>query len=245
MTAPATIPAAASPATDPRHATLEDSWLFLHAATLAGEEGRAWADAFTRGPYLEGLTRVQAVLVTLRKGDFEAGRREVQDLEKELDHVDVDPSHRLVFERFYSGALAYLRFIERDFDGAVAALERGENAAVEVMDQHPFLVSLAIVFSDFTVQRARVARNRRDWDRLRELLETARGMVTGRRPLCTLSNGEPIFSKHLATFFDEIAVSQQDRLSVEKFKNPEVLWGRLETQVYQIPVPSGFVVPFQ
>ena len=226
----------------------ERTW--LRAAHVAGEEGRRWAEQFQASPFSAALEGMGAALGHMRAGDIEAGKAELERCEQVLDATPVTPgseltpSHAKVFERFLCGVIAYDRFREKDYDGAMEALARGERAALAALAEHRFLLTMANIFCEFCVQRARVSRERRDWPALEHYLETAKKMVISRRPLCVLEDGQEIFVLTIAKHFAQFELSQRDRDMIAEFHDEDFLTRRFDKFIYRMPIPRDFIVPF-
>lgn len=245
----------------------ERTW--LHAASIAGPEGRRWVEGFQASAYFAGLEDLRVALVYMREGDIEAGRAALDRCERLLEEGAApasasdgsasqaqdsasngedsfaEDSFAKVFERFLCGIIAYDRFRAHDYDGAMAALARGERAALEALGEHRFLLTMANIFCEFCVQRARVAREQRDWPALERYLETARQMVISRQPLCVLEDGEEVFVVTIARFFERFELDESDREKIAEFHDEDFLTRRFDKFIYRLPMPRDFVVPFQ
>ncbi|MEM1178517.1 MAG: hypothetical protein AAGM22_09240 [Acidobacteriota bacterium] len=220
------------------------SQTWLYAATLVGEPGRAWAADFRTSPQSEALGSIRDALLSLRRGDMDSGRAQLESCRRVLDDSDPEAVATWVFERFLCGVVAYERFVSDDDGGAMAALARGEACARKAFEEKRFLLTLASTFSEFNVQRARIARLRRDWPSLGRFLNSARSMVASEAPLCTLADGEAIYVSTVANYFDQFSLDAEALEEIAIYLDTRALAQRFERFISNISSPHHFVVPY-
>src|SRR5436305_186841 len=157
-------------------ATRAEPCSWLHFAARSGEAGRAWTQAYRCHLPIVELT--ERALTDLRCRRFEKGEASLRRCAAELAGLSVFPiSVRWVVERFFYGALAYLRYCLGDLDEAEQLLRRADDALVAAIRDSIFLLPLAIHCQELCLHQARIARNGRRWPEMQAHVERARAMV--------------------------------------------------------------------
>ncbi|MEM6454308.1 MAG: hypothetical protein AAF772_04365 [Acidobacteriota bacterium] len=235
------------------------SWLMF--ARRSGPDGQAWIDALRHSRVPRVLKAINASLDVMRERRLDEAERMLDDLRETIDAMaPVGPLSPHIADRWFYGAVAYLHYVRRDFDASVNALEQAEAAARAAIRRHPFLLPLARVHEEFAVQRARICRNRRDWDGMHHHLERTEQMLTNDLPLCDLASDDgardrvaPPGSDPATTrdvYYRAVLDFCRDCLDEDEaagFDAQTNLPRRLDefrNFTGQIPAPSGFVIKY-
>ena len=225
------------------------SWLRM--ARLSGEEGDQWVTAFMATPLPRLIVLLDKALGLLRRNEVERGRKILQHVDEKMAELeqaaeaDDQAMPLIVPMRWTLGIEAYLHYLDRRYDKALETLDRAESIVKRVLATYGFLTDMALAGKDFTVQRARVARNQRDWAAMDNALGQARGMVAGEVPLLRLEDGREIFIETVVDHYRQCRLNEVEREALEYYFDTDRNLGLFDVQTWQINFPSGFIVPYQ
>lgn len=177
---------------------------WLHFIRRSGREGSRWAQAYCGHLALAGLC--QEALMLFRRRRFTEGHAVLERAAAEREALaDVDASIRSVIDRWYYGVLGYAFYTADAFDDADRTMDQAYSAVADAVQRESFLIPLAYHCHEFYLHRARIARNRMRWSEMRELVAEVRGMMEGRVPLCTLTDGRPVWISSVQDFYRSLA----------------------------------------
>jgi hypothetical protein len=218
-----------------------------HFVARSGDEGRRWVEQYRR-PELVQLARWSSEsLRLLRRRNLEAGREVLERIDARLQTMNgsAPPSVARVLERWYYSVLAYHRYCVEDFDGAEHALGQAHEAVRAGIEMHRFLLPLATHCSDFAIQRARVARNRRRWREMRAGVELVRSMMAGGAPFCTLRDGTPVRLAEVLGFYDSLpGLTDAERESLRSLLDERVRRDDLDRFIAGLYAVPGMIIPY-
>lgn len=216
----------------------------FHFVNLSGETGRRWVESYESSGCADLKQRIQSCLFLLHAGKTEKARGILEEVGRELDTKDVEPSIIQVIGRWYHGIWAYYYYVIDDLDTAEAQLNEGHAAIRAGIDQYEFLTSLASHCMDFEIQAARIERRRRRWGHMREHLERSRSMVFGEKPFCVLTDGTPISLSTLSRHFDSLPLGEPEKEAVASFFDDAAKGETLDRHLRQMYSLPGLVVSY-
>jgi len=118
-------------------------------------------------------------MAVLRRGDAAAGGAILARAARHRDVPDSDyPGVIHVLNRFYHGAVAYYKYQIGDLVGAERELDEAGLAIRRAIEANPILLPIAPMMVDIPLQKARIARSRRDWGAMAQHLAAMRRMET-------------------------------------------------------------------
>lgn len=221
----------------------EGSYDWLHFAERSGEEGEAWAQAYRRYEPLEGSS-IEA-LALLRGNEIDAGRLALERLRGELlAAADAPPSVRHVLDRWYFGVVGYLHYRLEEFAAAEAAMVAAHDAVSAAVGRRRFLLLLANHCHEFSLHRARIARNQRRWREMAAHLEHARGMMADRVPLCHLADGTPIFFATLGDYYRALPLTAAEDDWLSDLLDAGRRLQLFDRFVHRLQAQPGFAIPY-
>lgn len=214
---------------------------------LSCEEGRRWYTQYLDSSCMELTVHLDRALGLLRSQRIEEGRAVLTRCGAELDRLrgSLAPELVRVAERWYFSTSAYHRYVIGEGEMALWLLNRAVEALVAAIRQARFLVVLAGACCEFELHRARIARSRRDWTLMHEHLESGRAMVENRRPLCWLSEHQPIYFRDLDSFYRRLEDRcPEERATLAQLTDPELRARGYELQARRVELVPNVVVPF-
>jgi hypothetical protein len=159
---------------------------------------------------------------------------------------EVDPGVRGIIARHVLSAAALYAYVRGEYEEADRLMTRSERAMLAALlhDRH-LLVLFAFDCWDIRLQRARIARERRAWTRMRAHLARAAAMRTGAVPLCTLADGTRLWLADVRRFCRSVSCSEPEEREMLRIVADE-LESRLRAEagarhVLRFP---GFVTPY-
>lgn len=227
--------------------TLDDGTYTWYAFVgRSGDAGRRWAERYLQ-PDLRGLRDdIQRALELLRARRLEAGRAvlgEVWDAIEDLGDETV--ALDAVMRRWYFTAHAYVRYLEGDYAGATAELDRAQEEVEAAVTRAPFLLPLAMNCPELRGQHLRIARNRRQWDLMRRQIRELEALMAGHSPLCRLGDGTTVgFDRISAYLLSLDDLEAPERAAVARLLNPEARLRRLRELLVDVCQLPGFVIPY-
>lgn len=182
--------------------TLDDlrrySW--YHFTALSGPEARRWIGELHSGECRRIQEDVELALLLFRRRQLAEADALLGDVDERLRGFAEADAKGHVLRRFYLGSLAYGDYVRGDLDAAErASIAAGEEVR-RAIELQRFLLPLAHHCHEFLLQRARIARNRRDWAAMRRLVAEVEEMLRGRRPYCVLADGTAIGVREVVAF---------------------------------------------
>jgi hypothetical protein len=186
----------------PTNASLEKGYPWNDLVSLSGREGCAWIATYNeRG---QGIANaLDEALVHFRRGYLDEGKSLLDCAEVHRQMIRAEwPCIFHVLGRYYHGALAYYEYLTGDLAEAEEQMDMVSDAIGKAIGIHRFLLPLAPMAIDVPIQKARIARSRRDWRAMEQHLKTMYMMETGDRPLCLLSGGAAVDYSLLRRYFE-------------------------------------------
>ncbi|HEY7406516.1 MAG TPA: hypothetical protein VIB39_23510 [Candidatus Angelobacter sp.] len=175
----------------------------VHFVARSGHAGREWAADYRRQGELFALA--DRALKLLRNHCYEQGYALLQEYALAVEAVrNIPDSLRADMWRHYHAVAGYYHYCVENFALAHESMRRANEEAVRAISGSPFLVVLSTAFLEFTLHRARVARNQRLWQEMHDYIELGRAMVSNEVPLCIRLNGEAVFFSSFAPFFEAL-----------------------------------------
>lgn len=212
------------------------SWKYF--VSKSGSAGRSWVEDYER--FRDADSGCFAALVALRKRDLNLGRH-LLDRARALS-CEAPDLIRWILERWVFGAEAYYHYCLDDFDRAELDLDRARSAVIRAVGAASFLLPLAQHCEDFELQKARCARQRREWEAMRRHIEAALDMATSRSPLCLLDGGRAIYAKAVEQFYVSLDLSPEERRAIEPLVDDSVRLREIDRSVRVIYLLPGFVI---
>lgn len=217
-----------------------------HFVARSGPEGKKWMEEYGIEERLRLTDMTQEALQRLRRQQIREGKELLDHAQSRLERLDgVPASVLLVMKRFYWAALAYYHYCVDDIDLAEQHLERAHQAVVSAIEAAPFLLPLALHAHEFRLQHARVARYRRRWSEMRERLQEVRAMLEDRIPLCTLSDGRPVYFSTVVDFLRAIpSLDPEEIESLRFFLDAEYRHECIDLSLMSLYVLPGVVIHY-
>jgi hypothetical protein len=215
----------------------------LHFVSLSGPEGKRWVDSYRPLKYLEGWK--DQALASLRIGKLETGGQYLTMIEEWLQNNPQIPVSILrVQQRWYYGALAYYHYCTEELDQAESEMDLGFEAVRAAVEEARFLIPLAHHCSDFSTQKARIARRRRRWGEMRRWIGVSRQMIQGLEPYCVLKDGTEITVATVKEFYCSLPLTPAEKEYLSYYLEDETRLGHFERSVYSLYTPVGWVIPY-
>jgi len=209
--------------------TVPEALVWYHFLPLHSAHGERWYQAFHSSGAEQIGSDLDGLVARMRRSSdcLEATSR---DLGAVLDSMialspSVPVSIQGVIEEAYRGALAYLHFRQGSLEAADGELELALAAVRETLRSDEALLTFSLKNLQLITNRARVARNQRDWARMNGFLDTCHQMVADCAPLhhCGTS---AIYFRDVCSFYQGIEPADAvDVKALEILSNPETLAG--------------------
>lgn len=215
-----------------------------HFAARSGEPGAAWAAEYEAHASVVALSN--EALGHFRARRFADGCRILDEYDRACASLNGIPgSMRRVLDRWYHGVEAYRRYGLDDFDGAADGMNQAHDAVVEAVSRDGFLMMLTIHCLEFRLHHARIARNRRSWDELDAHVRHARSMVEGRRPLCELADGRPVYFSTIGEFMRSVGPLNAGEVEVlREVTDADLRLARFDEFVRRLRVLPDFAIRY-
>jgi len=150
----------------------------------------------------------------------------------------------VLYHRFLAVS-AYAHYCRGDFGRAECLLTEAHQEVQQIIERHPFLLSLANRCSDLRLQRIRISRSQRQWDEMAERIEAVRRILRDELPLCTLSDGTSIYFATLVKFYDSLPdLSEEELLAIHAGFDPDLRLRQFEILVSSLYMLPGFIIPY-
>jgi hypothetical protein len=222
----------------------EGAWLSFVAGS--SEAGREWATVYSIPRYGAIKEMADEALGLLRRYRLEDGRRKLAEIRRAVEALRGAPdSIFCVLQVWYHSALAYWHYLSEELELAESNLAAAHDAARKAMELCDFLLPLAYVCSELAFQRIRIARNGRQWIEMAAQIDAVRGILEGRRPLCTLSAGRAVYTSSLAEFCRRACTTTEEQALVGRMFRADLQLEGFDLFVHRIYVLPGFVIPYR
>lgn len=224
----------------------EERKAWLEVIASRGSSAARWAESFAGSDVDEVCATFDESVAVLRRGNLEQGQSLLAYGERKARTVVLDlPCSKDVMERWYFSAAAYLSYLQGDYDkaeGEILSAARAVSSAVTGME---FLLLLALHGYDLTLQLARIARGRRQWDEMWRYVALSREMLLGEKPLCRRGDSQEIWIGMVDDYYTPYVSSQaRELLAVQRLLESGMRLTVFERIAQGIAVLPGFVVPF-
>jgi hypothetical protein len=218
--------------------SFEEGYDWRALVSQSGGAAKAWVTAYAShdgaitGP-------LEKALHVMRKGRLEEGGELLKQAGAHREQLrDKNPGAYELLGRFYHGERAYYEYMLGNLSEAEAEMDRAAGSVHRAIELHTFLLPAAPLLVDIPLQKARVARARRDWQAMERHLTEMYEMEVGRRPLCVLADGQSIDYAVLAGHFSTLQLEGPQRAMVERLlavENRLRDFRQLTTKLYLIP----------
>jgi hypothetical protein len=212
-----------------------EALVWYHFLPTHSEEGELWYQIF----HASGAEQIGYDLDTIvarmqdRSGCLDAAARDlasVRDLIISLER-SVPASIQGVIEEAYRGAFAYLCYRRGDLESADRELALALGAVHETIRSDKMLFTFSLKNLQLLTNRARVARDRRDWARAKEFLATCQKMIEDCIPLHAYG-AATVYFRDVCEFYQGIEPADAlDAEALEILAKPEALAGSFRTAV--------------
>lgn len=213
--------------------------------SLCGPEAERWMEEYRQEEICTAVRWSEAAVSALRRRRLSEGEDLLARVADRLRLLEsrIRPSLYYVLLRWYTSALAYLQYCRDEMEQAHASLFEARDAVSAAVERRSFLTILATHCYDFRLQHARIARNCRRWEEVREHIVTGRKMLESREPLCRLANGEGVYLRQV----DLLGKAIEKRLGgsnqeLRYFFDPQTRREIFERFVRDIHALPGFVI---
>jgi hypothetical protein len=193
-----------------------DAFPWFRYIRLSGPEGEGWVREYDRSS--EPAMIAQRSIGVVRRSDFAEGEAMLGRARAEIESLPpgTQPSVRHILERWYYSALAFYFYAREAYEDADALMVEAGRRMTLAIERSRCLLPLAMDCYEIQLQRARAARECRDWDRMWDRAEAAASMRAGRVPFCTLSDGTSIALRDIQRYCRSISLdSEEDRQTLE------------------------------
>ncbi|HEY6323911.1 MAG TPA: hypothetical protein VJA16_20395 [Thermoanaerobaculia bacterium] len=228
---------------DRLQAQAQREFFFLPAC---GPAGRGWLHELCDEPCLRLRLDLAVAMLMLREFDLEAGRRLLASIDGRLraEPTGISRVSRYL-RRWHDSTLAYLHYLEDDLASADTALRRSQDQVEALLDDHAFLLPMAIHCTDFVIQRARMARRRGHWTEAKAQVRLLGSILTGTHPYCVLGSGRQVAVADLRAFFASLPLDETARLAAASYVGDgAAAEARLEQIAAQIFALPDVVIPY-
>lgn len=217
---------------------------WLHFVGRSGEEGRRWTTALRRPEHVEILRTAAGALTLLHQRELVGGRDLLLRMEEGLSGLEgISPSVRLALEAVRHPLRAYYHYAVGDLDAAAEHLDRADEAVEAAVSEERVLLPLTQHGSEFRLHRARIARNRRQWEEMHRYIAETREMMEESRPLYVLADGTPVTLGTLQAFHAAIpSLTDSERAFLRGLFDRELRLRLFERFVARIYTQPGFVI---
>lgn len=209
----------------------------------SGEEGMRWLADY-HACCLDLSQQIQEALRLLRNRKLETGGGIFARVWTGICRIDdCRPDLRSVISRWYFAAHAYQLYLSWDLDGALREIDLAETAAETALRLQPLLLPLASDCVHFPILRARIARQRRQWDVMRRQVEILFRMADDRAPLCQLQGAPLYFSEVRGYLLALPFLNSEERRLLEGLVGRDALvhrMGHVARSLYALP---GIMIP--
>lgn len=190
---------------------------------------------------------IEEALVLSRKRSHDRAFELFAEAETAIEIVAVgSPALACLLLRHLYAARAYGFYLKSDLDSAKRDLQLAFESLRNLLDFHSFLCPLAMGFTDFLVQRARIARRQNRWKEAQECLDQLRGIYRGSVAFCTLESGRQVWIDDIRQLGRALDLEEKERDWFKRLISDnidiEILVDSIETTVFTLP---DQVIPYQ
>jgi hypothetical protein len=207
---------------------VSEALVWYHFLPVHSEQGELWYQTFhTSGAEQIGYD-VDVLVARMQDRSCNCLEAVAQDLAAVRESIlalgrSVPASMRGVMEEAYRGVLAYQYYRQGFLERADRELELALAAVDEALRSDQILLTFSLKNLQLITNRARVARDRRDWARMEGLLETCRQMIADRVPLHQ-GGASAIYFRDVCSFYQGIEPADAiDAQALEILARPESL----------------------
>jgi hypothetical protein len=221
------------------------NWLRL--IEISDPDGREWAEAYRRSGFHEKIRSTQDALLLMQAGRTDKATgilSPIAALCAENGEDENLTSILNIVRRYYYAVIAYYHYSSGNLEAAWSSLDRAEQAIRCAVGTHPYLVAVAESCIELTIQRARIAREMRDWKLMWSYLWKARDMAANRVPLCTTLTGQEVYYSTISERLSPLGLTDQEAYAwreVVDIDERQSYVDRLIRGVYTLP---GFVIDY-
>lgn len=141
--------------------------------------------------------------------------------------------------RHLHAARAYGHYMRNDLEAARVDLRLAYESLRALVSAQSFLSPLAMGFTDFLIQRARLARRENRWKEAQTCLDELRGIYQGAVALCTLDSGLPLWIGDIRRLGQTLDLTEEQRLWFKRLigdtTSIEELVDSIEMTVFTLP----------
>lgn len=186
-------------------------------------EAASWVDRYRCSGAAEIEAKSVRALLLLRGRQLDEGRLALAAAEEMLDGVrGLDALAGLIATRWISSVAAYLSYLEGDYERAASQLSQAGQAIAAAVDREELLLPFVHHCADFIAQRARMARDRRDWLEMRRQLDLLQAVNEGSEPLCELPGGRRVYFPELTAYYLSLPLTDQDHFLLRGLLDSEL-----------------------
>ena len=218
---------------------------WVRFVALCGAEGRSWAEDYRRG--MPAMQLCQDAVAAAQRRRSEEARTLLERAWEDLRTLRgfLDPSVCSVVERWYYGARGFYLYAREAFDEADCTMARAQGTVAEAIERKRWLVPLALDCYELELHRARIARERQHWARMREHAEKAWRMRDGRLPFCSLRDGTSLGLAELQRFYRSVPEAPpEDQAAVEPIMDDHQSRLNAERATWYVFRLPGFVIQY-
>jgi hypothetical protein len=191
--------------------SFEEGYPWRELVQVSGAAGAAWLERYRASEARVGRS-IQAALPLLRKGRLDEGLEHLRLVEAHRGEVRAEqPGVYHVLGRFYHGELAYYHYVTGDLPRAEREMDAAAASVRRAIETHRFLLPIAPLVVDIPLQKARIARRRRDWAGMEAQLDAMYRMETGAVPLLVLADGTGVDYAALGRHFAGMDLGDHQR----------------------------------
>jgi len=220
-------------------------WVELVMAS--GDAGRAWVELYGRDDIAKITQATGRAIILARERRFKDANALLDTAGAAIEELTCDrPSIVHVLRRLHHGISAYQFYCVEDFDRATDGLHRADTAIREAVSLDRFLLPLTHDCPELQLHHARIARNTGRFQAMCARVAVVREMVSGRRPLCALTDGTEVDYALLASHCEPLSgysVGAEAAVRGFAFGDVGLRCRALERFLLQLYVLPGFVVP--
>jgi hypothetical protein len=217
-------------------------WFYFVARS--GEEGRRWVEVYRQPEFRSIVEGTLRALALLRRNRLEEGAAVLEEIRPGVELSRTTSASLFhVLERHYYPVLAYYHYRRDELREAEDCLDTAFLGLKRAVEIEPRLLPLVDSCLDFSFQHARIARNQRKWQAMREHLLAAGAMIEGTRPFFVLDDGTGIGISTLRGFYESLGLSEEESACLRYLAADELrmTFEHLAAEVCRIP---GLVLPY-
>ena len=222
---------------------IDVDYLWLKLIGAGSPEGADFVERYRRSmkPIAEHLRQA---LGCLRGRKVPEGKEHVDAAHGLWQELKDQPDVYHLVGRFFYGSRSYYDFVTGDLPTAIQALDQAGVEIGEALSRFPYLLPFAPICTDVPLKKARLARDRGQWDEMKVHLDTVRAFASDREPLLQLHDGTEV--RH-ATLVESLAHLPDDDpelgSSLAYLRQPEIRQREADYVVESLYRLSGQILP--